>query len=805
MVLMWPFLIIAAACCPVAWDGAEIEGEFSTIAQQMAQFRGNGPAQARLLAETLHPASLIEEGDRDPLDVVLRRTRLLLDAIAGMPGAPDMAEAAGAFGFLATAAGRAEPGTAARRELFESACRLRRRIAFMNPLLNFDDIVFLKHNRARYEHMVDQYYGFHADPRGGVFVLEDAFAESPAVRDLLADARVAGGRLDGRTLQGGSFISLELDYDGQTILFAWSEAQVPVRPEDLTPMRDLWTPGSTYHIFKAAVDGSALAQLTDGSVNDFDPCVLPGGRIAFISERRGGFLRCGLRPNPTYTLHSMRADGSDIIRLSAHETHEWHPSVDNNGMIVYSRWDYVDRDSDIAHHLWLTYPDGRDPRTSHGNYPPVREMRPWMELSIRAVPESSKYVAVAAPHHGQNYGSLVLVEPRLADDGAMAQVKRITPEVAFPESETAPGVPCEMHKGKNNRKSEVYGTPWPLSEQFYLCVYDTGQRNYALCLVDVFGNREVLYRDAEIACLDPIPLRPRPRPPVIPAMTCQAAEDKAPCKDEGGRLAIANIYDSDFEWPEGARIAALRVIQIYPKTTPGQEDPRVGVGAQSLTRSVLGTVPVEADGSVYCEAPVGVPLYFQAIDEKGRAIQTMMSDTYVHAGETLACRGCHEPKRDAPASGEGPAPLALQRPPSVLQPEAEGSLPVLYPRLVQPVLDKHCVTCHRGEAKAPSLEAKTSGQYGWSESYQTLAPLAWAQQGGNGALADGASRSVAGKIGANASRLVKMLEAGHHEVKLPPEDMRRMTLWIDCNSVFYANYHEMEAQARGDAAVPAVQ
>lgn len=799
------FFAVGLVCCAAVSGGADVDGEYAALVQQMEQFGANVPAQARLRAEVLHPAALIDDGDRDPVDVVLRRTAVLLDAIAAMPGAPDLAAVRGDWTALAASCARTEPGTAQRKALFAQACGLRRRIAFMNPLLDFDRIIFLKHDRARYEHMVDQYYGFHAAPRGGVFVLDDAFGDAPVARDVLADAHVAGGRLQGRTLQGGAFISLELDYDAQTILFAWSEAQVPVPPQDLTPMADLWTPGSTYHIFKAAVDGSSVVQLTDGCVNDFDPCVLPGGRIAFISERRGGFLRCGLRPNPTYTLHSMRADGSDIIRLSHHETHEWHPSVDNNGMIVFSRWDYVDRDSDIAHHLWLTYPDGRDPRTSHGNYPPVREMRPWMELSIRAVPASAKYVAVSAPHHGQNYGSLVLVDPRLADDGAMAQIKRITPEVAFPESEVAPGTPCETHGGRNNRKSEVYGTPWPLSEQFYLCVHDTGQRNYALCLVDAFGNREVLYRDPEIACLDPIPLRPRPHPPVIPAMTCQAAEDKAPGKDETGRLAIANIYDSDFEWPTGTRIKELRIIQIYPKTTPGQEDPMIGIGAQSLARGVLGTAPVEPDGSVYCEVPVGVPVYFQAVDERGRASQTMMSDTYLHPGETLTCRGCHESKQNAPAGGDSPTPLALQRPPSRLRSEGEGSLPVLYSRLVQPVLDRHCLACHRKESKAPSLEATTSGKRGWSESYQTLAPRAWAQHGGNGALENGTSRSVAGHIGANASRLMKMLDAGHHDVRLPAEDLRRLTLWIDCNSVFYADYHGMETQARGEAAVPAVQ
>jgi hypothetical protein len=229
-------------------------------------------------------------------------------------------------------------------------------------------------------------------------------------------------------------------------------------------------PENCYHLFKLGADGTGLTQLTDGPWNDFDPCFLPGGRIAFISTRSGGQCRCGFRPDPTSTLHAMQADGSDVIQLSFHDTNEWQPSVDHDGMLVYTRWDYVDRDSDVAHHLWHCYPDGRDPRSAHGNYPDRRELRPWMEMSIHAIPNSHKYIAVAAPHHGEAYGSLVLIDLREKDDRGTSQLKRLTPEVPFPEAESAPGVPHAQ--GKHVPQAEAYGTPWPLSEDFHLVVYD---------------------------------------------------------------------------------------------------------------------------------------------------------------------------------------------------------------------------------------------------------------------------------------------------------------------------------------------
>ncbi len=186
-------------------------------------------------------------------------------------------------------------------------------MAFENPLLDFNSIVFLAHNKqARGDvHMVDQYLGFNAEQSGGVYVLERPFTAQPAVRSVLAHARVEKGRLKGRILENhGGFVSLDLDYDGRNILFAFTEAQwqVPAGVCDATywtavdaramgrvptPAHYVFRPESCYHIFAARSDGSGLTQLSDGPFNDFDPCFLPSGRIAFVSSRAGGQCRCG--------------------------------------------------------------------------------------------------------------------------------------------------------------------------------------------------------------------------------------------------------------------------------------------------------------------------------------------------------------------------------------------------------------------------------------------------------------------------------------------------------------------------------
>ncbi len=686
-----------------------------------------------------------------------------------------------------------------RREVYIESRRLLRKIAFCNPRLDLDKILFVKRrDPGGLFHMVHQYYGFGAKPGGGLFVLSDPFGPNPKLVNLLADAVVQNGRLEGRRLVPGAFLSPEVSFDGKTILFAYTEGKAKGVE---------WSPRSSYHIFRASANGTGLVQLTDGAWNEFDPCFLPNGRIVFISERRGGYLRCGGSSppyhSPTYTLHSMAADGSDVVCLSFHETHEWHPSVNNDGMIVYTRWDYVDRDTNVAHHIWTCYPDGRDPRAFHGNYPVHRESRPWMEMSIRSIQGSPLYVATAAPHHGHAFGSLVLIDPRVPDDRAMSQVFRLTPEVPFPESE-CPARAAQAYM--------IYGTPWPLSEDDYLCVYDRHARNRGIYWLDRFGNRELIYRDPSISCLSPIPLRPRRCPPLVPDQTMQTAAARAtagldtPEDGPPATIAVMNVYDSDFDWPEGTKIASLRIIQVLPKTTPRVNTPRIGVANGTNARAVLGTVPVEADGSAHFEAPVGKLIYFQALDAHGMAVQSMRSGTYVHPGERLTCQGCHEPKHCA-RRRSATIPLALGRAPSTIRPDVDGSNPFSFVRLVQPVLDRHCVACHQAK-KAVDLTGRVAGSHGWTRSYGNLAGKYGfyfdASKGSIRSAAHGGSRTTPGEFGARASKLLRYMDERHYGVKLPDGDRRRLTLWLDCNSEFYGAYENTGAQARGEVVFPSL-
>jgi len=265
-----------------------------------------------------------------------------------------------------------------------------------------------------------------------------------------------------------------------------------------------------------------------------------------------------------------------------------------------------------------------------------------------------------------------------------------------------------------------------------------------------------------------------------------------------------NVYQGDFAWPENTRIAALRVIQVLPKSTAPPNEPRVGVANQTNARAVLGTVPVEPDGSAYFQLPAGKQVYFQALDERGMAVQSMRSGTYIQPGEHLTCQGCHEPKHMAPAIAR--PPMALRRAPSLLRPPPEGANPFNFARLIQPVLDRHCTACHQ-QRKASDLSGTIDKQF--TRSYNALAgKYGFYFHVSNGSINQGihgGSRTIAGKFGARAAPLLKYLGPDHYGVQLPEEDFQRIVLWLDCNSEFLGAYEDAEAQMRGKLVRPSLE
>ena len=744
--------------------------------------------------------ALVSASDGDPLGVLLRRTAALLDHLDGKLGARDLAVSKSSLESIRAASDKvAVDEVAQRKGYFLAACLVRRQIALCNPLLDFDALLFVA--RGVYQgsrktgprvtgdfygqHFATQYFGFNSIPGGGLYVVKD-FKAAPEVVDVLRDSVVENGRNRGRRLDRGAFLSPDLSYDGETILFSWTENQAH---------EYVWSKETTWSIFKVGVDGSRLRQLTDSVHDDFDPCWLPDDRVVFISERRGGYIRCfSSLPVPQHVLHSMKPDGSDLYPISYFETSEWHPSVNNDGMLVYTRWDYTDRENCLGSNIWICYPDGRDPRAPHGNYPypwhtfadnrrgDSRLGRPYTEMNIRAIPGSHRYILTAAPHHGEAFGSLMMLDLRVPDDGFMSQLERITPFVPFPESE-APG-----------RSQYPYGTAWPLSEDYYLC-----NRWENIYLLDRFGNRVLLCEnslvfgetDHDMRLIDPIPLRPRPKPPILPTRTYQG--ERAGPDAPQATISVLDVYDSDLPFPAGVKIRWLRVLQNIVKPNPEMGKPMIGYQNENTPRIPLGIVPVEEDGSVYFEAPVEKELIFQVLDENYMAVQSMRAVAYVHPGEQLSCVGCHEKTQQTPRISE--PTMAARRKPSELEPEVGPVEPITYYRLVKPVFEKSCIPCHAEEGKGPV-----------EMSYAALEPYVFYFAGGmRGSTVKpihGGSRTIPGRFGARASRMGRALLDAAHAGKISAEDYRRVVLWLDANSLRLGAFRDEEKQMRGEVVWP---
>jgi len=660
-----------------------------------------------------------------------------------------------------------QPPQGARSALYRKVRWTVRELALSNPLLDFDRLLFVKRRPGTFSHMSDQNYGWWSRPGGGIYLLEGFQTDAPREICLTSD------------LPPGNFMSPDLSYDGARVLFAYCRYYPEVAGQPDKVNKENLPEDAFYHIYEMNLDGGGRRQLTHGRYDDFDARYLPNGDIVFLSTRRGQAIQCGLetglatltatcpdsyvrcggdhwRPVAVYTLHVMDADGGNLRQISPFENFEWTPSVAHDGSILYARWDYVDRDNMPYMSLWATNPDGTNPRIVYGNF----TRNPHCIFEARSIPHSPKLIFTASGHHAITGGSLVLLDPRVGVDGD-APITRLTPEVCFPESEGWP--------------ASYFVNPYPLSEQYYLVGWSAeplppgGGSNagngVGIYLFDVFGNLTLLYRDPEISSMYPLPVRPRPRPsPVATAVNWAGPPE--------GRFLLHNVYQGLGDGPYGP-ISRLRIVGVPAKTQPEMNTPSIGITHDDPGKYVLGTVPVEPDGSAYFRVPSGVAVFFQALDEDGLAVQTMRTLTYVQPGQTLSCIGCHEHRGMAPPNAR---PLAARREPSKIQLGPEGSWPLRFDRLVQPVLDQHCVHCHRpgGHEQAIARLNLTPDQ-----AYEGL--VSW----GSPSLRDHVARcyregrSVVGDGAARRSPLLAMLRRGHHDVQLGEDDWSRLLTWMD--------------------------
>jgi hypothetical protein len=718
-----------------------------------------------------------------PTQQVIERGRLLAGDLrqAGVDTGPHERELDAAAGRLQALAADA-PAEARRRAYLEARWAVRR-LALANPLLSFDRLLFVKRfTQETYPDVCLNHMPWVSRPGGDLCILSPVRPDGE-VRGLLNGA-----------LGPGHVHGMDLWWDASRIVFGYAKARSAQPPDGWRDRRTSYHLRRTeepIHIFEIGSDGKGLRQLTAGEWSDLDPTYLPNGDIAFASERCAYSLQCNEydKDETSCNLYVMRPDGSNVRRLSATKDGDYLPHALDDGTIGYTRWEYQERGWAHIQSIWTIRPDGTGADALFKQH--LNE--PWALEDARSIPGSAKLVAIATGHHTLAAGPVVVIDPRTGMNTSEA-IRIVTPGVRPPEGGMS-GSP--VPEGGVADGGGSYMTPWPLADastgfgagKYFLVAYCCGQQTdptgYALYLIDVFGTKELLYRDPNISCFVPIPLRPRPRPPILPDLT-------DPSKD----YAVCAVSDVSHGVP-GIAPEAIRYIRVssrlpwpYDNTHGGwrYETDAKGRGVNWTPARVIGTVPVEADGSACFRVPADRAVYFQLLDANQMELRRMRSFVSLQPGEVRGCVGCHETRAIAPPGA--PGLLAHRRAPREPVPPPWGTGPVSFLRDVQPVLDRHCVRCHAGLKPAAGLDLSGGLTPQHNRAYDTLIG------GGRSRLISCANKNDSATItaplafGSHQSKLVHALQGTRHRqrVELREGDWCRLVTWIDLNAPYHDRF-----------------
>ena len=697
--------------------------------------------------------------------------------------------------------------------------------------LGFRDLLLVKRKPLNISHV----YVYHVEgyrPGGGLYVFTP---------------EASGGRLKCIFDAGeGMITTADLSYDGREIVFALRRgghvASNPVAHiEDISRYPD---EASNYQLFRIRIDGTGLEQLTHGAYNNLDPCWLPDGGIAFISDRKPAYAYCYVVTSPV--LYRMDRDGANQRRLSANYLMDFTPSVLNDGRIIYTRWEYVDRPACPIQSLWAINPDGTGLAGFYGN----RVISPGTFMDAQPIPNTSCVLATATNHNGSCRGGIVAIDPTRGANSPEA-VRNLTPEIDIYAHRVGGGP-----YGNGMLDCGIRGTyekPLPIDEHRFLV-----SKGGVIQIRDFDANAASLLgpQDGQgFYC--PQPIREQPLPTVLTGnvmdRTAQLPEDGR-VSGSWATVFMQDVYHGLEPAVQRGEIKQIAVVQEIEKSThspqnnqrpdgPGLRNiavfgfqfPLVSCGATYAPKKLWGLADVAPDGSAAFKVPSEVPIYFLALDAEGRAVQRMRSFTHLMPGEIQGCVGCHADRNSAtPAAGPkmGTDPLGVQHPaghsgnrgPSLssdaqdLQPPAWGVKGFSYPEVVQGVFDRHCIACHNEREQPGGVDLTGDMTDFFNVSYDILCRTGtqaqdnWLQHGSrSGAEFDrvrgmspwvewiwtinGAETNVLEiaprRWGSPASKLAELIRSGHPDedgrprVNVPDEDRRRVYLWMDLNIPYY--------------------
>ncbi|MDY0166929.1 MAG: SUMF1/EgtB/PvdO family nonheme iron enzyme [Thermoguttaceae bacterium] len=686
-------------------------------------------------------------------------------------------------------------------DAYLAAYRLKRRVALANPLLDFERLLLVRRG-VNHPHL-----GLPYNWQSNCVLPRSGFDDDIAVLSIPADGS------DPATLYrpaGSYFVGdLELHFDADRLMFSSIGQQ------------DRW------HVFEIGVDGTGLRQVTPGGqpdVDHYDACYLPDGGILFTSTATMVAVPCVNGSTRVANLYRMDPDGR-IRLLCFDQEHNWCPTLLPDGRVLYQRWEYADTPHAHARLLFSMNPDGTRQMEYYGS----NSYWPNSMFYARPIPgHPTKFVTIVGGHHGnRRKGELTVFDiarGRREAEGAVQQIP-------------GRGRPVEARIEDNlvDASWPKFLHPYPLSDKHFLVAAKPAPESlWGIYLVDVFDNMTLLKEQPGYALFEPTPVRPRPVPPAIP--------NRVDLDQTEATVEIIDIYAGDglAGIPRG-EVKSLRLLS-YHYLYPGMGGPQGVVGMEGPwdIKRIVGTVPVEDDGSALFRVPANMPLAVQPLDAEGKALALMRSWFVGMPGEVVSCVGCHENPNESPPIRHGNT-RAYLRPPSVIKPWYGPTRGFSFEREVQPVLDRYCIGCHNGslrsdvsaEGDSPIFAAKDR-----SLERESSPPRKLGQSPANGYPADlrGLERITdytsvyhygahdAGHFStsyvelhrfvrrpglesdyrllvpmeyhADTTDLVKLLAKGHYGVALDAESWDRLITWIDLNAPFHGTWTEIAGAER---------
>jgi formylglycine-generating enzyme required for sulfatase activity len=671
----------------------------------------------------------------------------------------------------------------------ETILALQREALLANPLMNFDKLLLIKrkpHGDPRRAKAPDRGVGeFIGLPRQSSWQLHTMKNTDKWQNEITVLSPVhPQGELSILYKSPGKKLISEMDlhFDADKLMFSMPDSN------------KIW------QIFEIDADGGNLKQISlsdQPDVHSFDSCYLPNGKIAFISTAVFQGVPCNASVNVGMT-YLMDADGRKVRQICFEQDHNFCPTVMNDGRILYLRWEYTDIPHVWARFLFTMNPDGTGQREFYGS----GGYWPNAIFYARPIPgHPTKVVSIVTGHHVGRVGELVIFDPALgrkSNDGVVQRIpgygKKVEPLIM--DKLTIDSFPKFLH-------------PYPLSEKYFIVSAKPRPRDlWGIYLVDIFDNIVLLKEVEDYALVEPIPFRRTRKPPVIADMVNLERKDAL--------VYLEDIYSGPGlnGVPRGS-VKNLRLFtyQFAYRKVAGINH-RVGADGPWEPKRIIGTVPVEKDGSAFFRIPANTPISIQPTDDQGKAFQLMRSWMTAMPGEFVSCTGCHEQQNATPSNR---VTIASRRKPSEIKPWYGPTRGFSFKREVQPVLDWYCVTCHDGGKRddgktIPDLRADQGKfivykngvpkeriiygvprrelvkKYGgvFEPSYITL--RSYIRVGG---LESDLRLLAPGEFHADNTELFQMLRKGHHGVQLDREAWERLAAWIDLNAPCHGTWSEV--------------